>query len=80
MYYKITELTSSYKETHGNGFNTIADAEAYIERRFGHIVSIEQDVDNPDYYDLFTSYGRVLAIEPIHDEQAAWYDTSAELT
>ncbi len=64
MTYAITETSATSKRTIKSGFATPQDAMAYIVSPHHRIVCAEEDSDNPGFWDLYLSSGRILAIEP----------------
>lgn len=57
---------------------------AFIGKRFGWVIAAEADEDDDECCDVMTDRLRQFTIEPVkglreNNEQARWYDTSAEL-
>jgi hypothetical protein len=68
MAYKITERGPRSKRIVAVNFADAEQAKAYLGGNSGKIVVCEEDSDNPGFYDVFMTDGRILAIEPANEE------------
>ena len=64
--FKITEISGLTRRIVADGFADAKSAEAFVGP--GRIMVLEEDSDNPGFFDIFTIDGRVLAIEPVAGE------------